>query len=99
MGPGPTSIAGKITYDVINQIATFTPKVALATSSLFTATVTTGAMDLEGNALAVNFSWSFTTGSTPSLLPVDLERPRVSRFWLKPRSLTPARPCSMGILV
>ena len=71
-GPGPTSIAGKITYDATNRIATFTPTSALATSSLFTATVTTGAKDLEGNALAANFSWSFTTGSTPSLLPVDL---------------------------
>ena len=72
VGPGPTSIAGKITYDVTNRIATFTPTIALATSSLFTATVTTGALDLEGNALAANVSWSFTTGSTPSLLPVDL---------------------------
>ena len=71
-GPGPTSIAGKITYDVTNQIATFTPRVAFATSSLFTATVTTGALDLEGNAVAANVSWSFTTGSTPSLLPVNL---------------------------
>ncbi len=71
-GPGPTSIAGKITYDVTNQIATFTPRVAFATSSLFTATVTTGALDLEGNAVAANVSWSFTTGSTPNLLPVNL---------------------------
>ena len=73
VGPGPTFIAGKITYDAINQIATFTPKLALATGSLYTATVTTGVMDLgKGNALAANVSWNLTTGSTPSLLPVDL---------------------------
>jgi hypothetical protein len=71
-GPGPTSITGKVTYDVANLIATFTPNSALATSSLFTATVTTGAKDLEGNALAANASWSFTTGSTSSLSPVNL---------------------------
>jgi hypothetical protein len=71
-GPGPTSIPGKITYDATNRIATFTPRSVLATSSLFTATVTAGAKDLEGNALAADFSWSFTTGSTASLLPVDL---------------------------
>ncbi len=72
VGPGPASIAGRITYDATNRIATFTPQIALATSSPFTATVTTGAMDLEGNALTANVSWSFTTGSTASLSPVNL---------------------------
>jgi hypothetical protein len=71
-GPGPTSIAGKITYDATNRIATFTPTSALAGSSVFTATVTTAASDLEGNGLAADVSWSFTTGSTASLSPVDL---------------------------
>ncbi|HVB80336.1 MAG TPA: Ig-like domain-containing protein [Candidatus Binataceae bacterium] len=71
-GPGPTSIAGKITYDATDRIATFTPTSALASSSVFTATVTTGADDLEGNGLAADFSWSFTTGSTASLSSVDL---------------------------
>ncbi len=71
-GPGPTSVAGKITYDATNQIATFTPTSALTTGSLFIATVTTGVEDLEGNALSANSSWIFTTGSTASLLPVDL---------------------------
>lgn len=72
IGPGAISIAGKITYDMTSQIATFTPASALAASSLFTATITTGAKDLEGNPLAANHSWSFTTGSTTSLSPVDL---------------------------
>lgn len=71
-GSGSTSISGKITYDATNRIATFTPASALATGSTFIATIATGAEDLEGNALAANFSWSFTTGSTSSLLPVDL---------------------------
>ena len=71
-GPGPTSITGKVTYDAADRIATFTPQNPLATTSPFTATVTTGAKDLEGNALAANVSWSFTTGSTASLSPVDL---------------------------
>ncbi len=71
-GAGTTSISGKITYDATNRTATFTPTSALATGSAFTATIATGAEDLEGNALAANFAWSFTTGSTSSLLPVDL---------------------------
>ena len=71
-GPGPTSIAGKITYYATNRIATFTPESALATSTLYTATVTTGAQDLEGNAVATSVSWSFTTGSTAGLSAINL---------------------------
>jgi hypothetical protein len=71
-GPGPTAVAGKVTYDVTEQIATFTPTSALAPSTLYTATVTTGAEDLEGNAIASDVSWSFTTGSTAGLSPISL---------------------------
>src|SRR5207249_3530266 len=53
--------------------ATFTPASTLAPLTTFTATVTTGAKDLAGNALATGFSWSFTTGATP-----DTTRPTVS---------------------
>jgi hypothetical protein len=66
-------IAGKITYIAsgTNGIATFTPTIALTAGTQYTATVTTGVTDLEGNALAANDSWMFTTGSTPSLAPVN----------------------------
>jgi Ice-binding-like/Bacterial Ig-like domain len=37
----------------------------LAPNAVYTATVTTGARDLAGNALAANFVWSFTTAATP----------------------------------
>jgi hypothetical protein len=40
---------------------------------VYTATITTGAKDLAGNALAVNFVWSFTTaGSAAGQAPVAL---------------------------
>lgn len=71
-GPGPTSIAGKVTYDAADSIVTFTPASTLASGTPYTAGVTTGVKDLEGNALATNHSWTFATGSTPSLLPVNL---------------------------
>ena len=72
VGPGSTPIAGKVTYDATNYIATFTPTNALATGSTFTATVTTGAQDLSGNALATDVGWNFSTDSSVGLLPVDL---------------------------
>ncbi|MFZ1887335.1 MAG: Ig-like domain-containing protein [Candidatus Binataceae bacterium] len=70
--PGASSVAGKVTYDAADSIVTFTPVSSLAADTLYDATVTTGATDLEGNALADSESWSFTTGSTQTLSPVNL---------------------------
>ena len=64
-GPGGTTVGGQVTYAAIGNTATFTPVVDLAPSTLFKATITTGASDLAGNALASNFVWSFTTGVAP----------------------------------
>jgi hypothetical protein len=66
-GPGVTSVAGVVTYDTSSNTAIFTPSSALALSTPYTATITTGATDTFGNALASNFVWSFTTGSTTCL--------------------------------
>jgi hypothetical protein len=71
-GPGATVVAGKVSYDVSDNIATFTPAGALASSTTFTATVTTGAEDLAGNALGADFQWTFATGATAGLSPIDL---------------------------
>ncbi|MGA8640718.1 MAG: Ig-like domain-containing protein [Candidatus Binatus sp.] len=70
-GPGVTVVVGKVSYDVSDQIATFTPTSSLATNTTFTATIA-GALDLAGNALATT-SWTFSTGSaTTGQLPVNL---------------------------
>jgi hypothetical protein len=74
---GTTSVEGAVTY--IDSVATFTPAAKLAASTVYTATITTGAKDLAGNALASNYIWSFTTGVAPdvtlptvvSILPVN----------------------------
>lgn len=62
-GPGGASVSGAVTYVVATDIATFTPSGSLAASTAFTATVTTGAKDTFGNALAANFVWTFTTSA------------------------------------
>jgi hypothetical protein len=59
-----TSVAGAVTYVAATNIATFTPSAALAPSTAFTATITTGAQDQFGNGLAANFTWTFTTSPT-----------------------------------
>jgi hypothetical protein len=68
-GPGTTLVAGVVTYDASSNTAIFTPSSALALSTLYTATITTGARDEVGVALASNFVWTFTTGSNPCVPP------------------------------
>ncbi len=52
-------VSGTVTY--AGTTATFTPSSNLATGITYTATITTGVGDLAGNAMAENYTWSFTT--------------------------------------
>jgi hypothetical protein len=71
-GPDATPVAGLVTYASIGNTLTFTPTVAFAASTLFTATITTGVQDLAGNALAANYVWTFTTGTAPTMIAPEL---------------------------
>jgi hypothetical protein len=64
---GTTTVSGTVNYT--GTTATFVPSSNLAASAAHTATITTGAKDLAGNALRSDFVWSFTTGSTPDTTP------------------------------
>lgn len=78
--PGPTAVAGSVSYAVGARTATFAPTAILASGITFTATITTVATDLAGNALLVDKVWTFTTGtatdaSAPTVIlvsPADL---------------------------
>jgi len=48
-------VAGTVTYSGV--VATFTPSAKLAYSTVYTATITTGAQDLAGTGLASNYVW------------------------------------------
>jgi hypothetical protein len=71
-GPGFTPVAGVVTYVVASDVATFTPNSPLALSTLYTATITTGAQDLAGDPLASNYVWTFTTSATACIPIVPL---------------------------
>src|SRR2546427_529901 len=60
---GATPVAGAVSY--VNGTATFTPADNLAPLTTYTATISTGARDLAGNALTSDISWTFTTGVAP----------------------------------
>src|SRR5450759_3378425 len=66
---GTTPVTGAVTYT--GTTATFTPAANLAYSKVYTVTVTTGAKDLAGNALAANTVWSFTTSGVPTVTSTD----------------------------
>jgi hypothetical protein len=63
---GGAAVTGAVSYDAASDTAIFTPGSALAASTEFTATITVAAQDAVGNALAANYSWSFTTGLAAS---------------------------------
>jgi len=64
---GSTAVPGSVNYS--GTTATFTPTGSLAYSTSYTATVTTGAKDLAGNALAANYVWNFNTGTASDTTP------------------------------
>ena len=66
------AVAGTVTLDGTGTIAAFTPSTGLALNTTYSATITTGVMDLLGNALAANYVWSFKTAALACQNPIAL---------------------------
>ena len=64
---GATPVAGTVTY--AGTTATLIPTTTLAPNTTFTATISTGATDVAGNALAAVRIWNFTTVATSATGP------------------------------
>jgi hypothetical protein len=71
-GPGAVAVAGAVTLDAASNTATFKPASALAVNTLFTATVSTGAQDTGGVALASQHAWTFATETADTTRPTIL---------------------------
>ena len=71
-GPGATVVPGLVAYAAVGNTLTFTPTANLAASTLFTATITTGAKDLTGTGLVANYVWTFTTGAAVVVIPPEI---------------------------
>ncbi len=69
---GTTVVAGTVAYS--GTTATFTPTSSLVAGAVYTGTITTGAKDVAGNAIAANYTWSFTTAT---VVVVDTTPPTV----------------------
>ncbi|PZX92050.1 hypothetical protein DOS84_17260 [Flavobacterium aquariorum] len=68
---GATVVTGSISY--IGTTAYFKPSVSLMANTLYTATITTEAKNIQGTALSSNYVWTFTTGATtaPTVVSTD----------------------------
>jgi hypothetical protein len=71
-GPGTSAVSGLVAYAAIGKSLIFTPTANLPPNTLFTATITTGATALEGKALASNYVWTFTTGTSLATIVPEL---------------------------
>jgi hypothetical protein len=75
--PSNTLISATVSYNSSTTMTTLTPSAALANSTVYTATIKGGATDprvkdVAGNALAANYTWSFTTSSAMATDPILL---------------------------
>ena len=66
---GGVNVPGVITYS--GMTASFTPLTALASNTLYTATITTGSKDTASNELTKDYTWSFATGMVPTVVSTD----------------------------
>ena len=62
-------VSGTVTYNGTNNTATFTPSGNLSNGASYTATVVAGIKDLTGNAMASDYTWSFTITSAVDTTP------------------------------
>lgn len=67
------AVAGSIEIDPSNQIAILIPSENLVANVTYTATLTTSLADNDGNNLANDFGWTFTTGDSEDVINPTLE--------------------------
>ena len=64
-------VPSTVTYNLANRTATFTPAIGWPDGTN-TLTITTGAKDLAGNALAAQFTWSFRANQAALMLTTNV---------------------------
>lgn len=65
---GATTLLGTISYS--GSTISFTPITPLEVNKLYTATITTGAKNVAGTAMANNYVWNFTTRISVVIPPI-----------------------------
>ena len=65
-------VAGIVSYETSNRIATFNPIADLLPNTTYTAHMETGVTDASGNHLAERYTWTFTTGTQRAQQNINL---------------------------
>ena len=79
-----TPLPATVTYDSSGLTATLDPNASLEASTSYTATLeggASGAKDVAGNALASDFSWTFTTGGGNQAPTAVVDTPPSTLTW------------------
>ncbi|MGB8261074.1 MAG: Ig-like domain-containing protein [Terracidiphilus sp.] len=63
------AVNGVIAYVPAGSVATFAPFAKLLPSTEYTATITSGALDLNDDAGVVPYTWTFTTAAAAAAIP------------------------------
>jgi hypothetical protein len=58
-----TTVAGVVTYDAAQRLATFKPNASLVANTRYNGTVTTAVTSSDAKALSKQYDWFFVTGS------------------------------------
>jgi hypothetical protein len=74
LAQGNTAVVGVVSLNAAHDVATFAPSSVLATNTLYTATITTGAASSGNVPMAAAHTWTFTTAATiiPPPLAINL---------------------------
>jgi len=84
LAQGSTAIPGAVSYE--GNVATFNPTANLAADTVFTATMSTAAKDMAGNALAASKSWTFTTRIATAAGPAAVDLGTAGTFVILAKS-------------
>ena len=80
---GLVAVPGAVNSAGVN--ATFAPTALLATSTTYTASISTGAKDTTGTAMAAAYTWTFTTAATVIPPPLAINMGAAASFGIAAR--------------
>jgi Ice-binding-like/Bacterial Ig-like domain len=93
LAQGVTTIAGAVSVSGTN--ARFNPTASLSPGTVYTATLTTGVKDLQGNAMLLPYTWTFTTGTTAAMGPAPVGLGTAANYTILAKTAISSVPQSM----
>lgn len=67
-GDNTQAVAGAVAYSASTNTAIFTPTSNLGYGTAYTAAITAGVKDATGSNMSAGYSWTFTTGTAPTVV-------------------------------